>query len=131
MLIRCTRKILWNLFLLVGDLQDFYEYFITEIRNKTNENRKNRQFLWNLFLRLIIRKCFAEFIFMYTKNNSILLNLLLRFRDKCAEINAALINSKKINFLKVISKLTMTTSLNIKIKLFLPNLYIGLKFSVL
>ena len=35
LLIQCKRKILWNLFLLVGYLQDFYECFITEIRNKT------------------------------------------------------------------------------------------------
>ena len=60
LLIRRTRTILWNLFLLVGN---FYKYFVTEIRNKTNQNRKKRQFLRNLLLRLIIRQCFAEFIF--------------------------------------------------------------------
>ena len=64
LLIQCTRKVLWNLFLLVGDIQDFYECFITEIRNITNENRKKRHFLWNLLLRLIIRQHFAEFIFV-------------------------------------------------------------------
>ena len=42
LVIRCARKILWNLFLLVGDLQDCCECFITEIRNKTNENRKKK-----------------------------------------------------------------------------------------
>ena len=49
LLIRRTRKILWNLFLLVGNLQDFYKYFITKIRNKTNENRKTRQFFRTCF----------------------------------------------------------------------------------
>ena len=42
LVIRCARKILWNLFLLVGDLQDCCECFITEIRNKANENRKKK-----------------------------------------------------------------------------------------
>ena len=45
-----------------GRLRDFYECFITKIRNKTDENGK-KQFLWNLLLRLIIRQCFADFLF--------------------------------------------------------------------
>ena len=105
LLIRRTRKILWNLFLLVGNLQDFYKCFITEIRNKTNENRKKRQFLSNLLLRLIISQCSAEFIFADNhKNTSILRNLFLCFREKSAKINSVLINFEKINSLKVIFK---------------------------
>ena len=45
-------------------LRDFYECFITETRNKTNENGK-RKFLWNLFLRLIIGNVLRIFTFIF------------------------------------------------------------------
>ena len=50
----------------------------------------------------------------------------MRFREKSAKINSALINFEKINSLKVIFK-AKATSLNLKIKLFLPAPYIDFK----
>ena len=102
LLIRRTRKILWNLFLLVGNLQDFYKYFITKIRNKTNENRKTRQFFRTCFCDWSSSNVLWDLFLPIPKNNSILRNLFLRFRKKSAKINSALINFEKITSLKVI-----------------------------
>ena len=101
--IRCKKKTLWSLFLLVGDLQDFYECLAQKLEIKQLKTKK-RHCLQNLLLRMIIRQCFGNLFSRITKNDSILRNLFLRFRDKSAKINSALINFEKINPLKVIFK---------------------------
>ena len=105
LVIRCARKILWNLFLLVGDLQDCCECFITEIRNKTNENRKKKDnFCGIYFCEWSSGNVLWNFFLLITKNHRILRNLFLRFRNKSAKIDSALTNFERINSLKLIFK---------------------------
>ena len=104
LLIGCTRKILRNLFLVMVNLQEFHKYFITEIRNKQMKIEKRDNF-WGIYFcdwssGNVLRNLFLSI----TKNNIILQNLFLRFREKPAKINSALINFEKINSLKVTFK---------------------------
>ena len=98
--------------LLIGNLRDFYKYFITEIRNKTNENKKRDNFCGIYFCDWSSGNVLRNLFWQITKNNSILQYLFLCFRDKSAKINTALINFEKINSTINFTRFTANITLN-------------------